>query len=102
MNDALRAPVLSATSSIDRTWSMALSSRESLTHSRPGDLGDLVDLLRLPQHLHQAPPLRLAERTRLHDQDPVAHARLLFLIVDVILLRARDHLLVPGMRRAPF
>src|SRR4051812_8788086 len=58
---AMRAPLLSATSSLDRIWTIKLF------------LDDL----------HQAPSFQFAERTRLHDADRVARLGFVLLIVRI-------------------
>src|SRR5215210_9495343 len=75
MQSSSRAPVLSATLSLDSCWITRPSSR--FLH----DLG-------------QAPVLRLGKRARLDDPDDIAGAGLVALVVRVELDRAPDDLLV--------
>src|SRR5215211_6708247 len=75
MQSSSRAPVLSATLSLDSCW---------ITGSSPGLLHDLGE----------APVLRLREGPRLDDPDDVARARLVPLVVRVELHGAPDDLLV--------
>src|SRR5437868_1426410 len=58
---AIRAPVLSATSSRERIWTINLFADD----------------------LDQAPPLQFAERSRFHDTNGVAALRLVFFVVRV-------------------
>src|SRR5690348_3356065 len=58
---AIRAPVLSATSSRERIWTINLFADD----------------------LDQAPPLQLAERSRFHDTNRVTALRLVFFVVRV-------------------
>src|SRR3977135_1471079 len=67
----MRAPVLSATSSLDRICTI-----RSTIYSR------MISEL-LFQHFHQAPPLQFTERPCLHDADVVAGLGLILLIVRV-------------------
>src|SRR6186713_754458 len=73
-----RAPVLSATRSLDSCW--------------------IIALLGLLEHLGEAPVLRLAQRPGLDDADEVAELRGVLLVVRVELRRAADDLLVPRVR----
>src|SRR4029453_12059322 len=73
-----RAPVLSATRSLDSCWIMAL--------------------LGLLEHFGEAPVLRLAEWTGLDDADEVADLGRVLLVVRVELRRAADDLLVLRVR----
>src|SRR4030095_658374 len=73
-----RAPVLSATRSLDSCWIMAL--------------------LGLLEHFGEAPVLRLAEWTGLDDADEVADLGRVLLVVRVELRRAADDLLVLPVR----
>src|SRR5215211_8202189 len=75
MQSSSRAPVLSATLSLDSCW---------ITGSSPGLLHDLGE----------APVLRLREGPRLDDPDDVARSRLVPLVVRVELHGAPDDLLV--------
>src|SRR6476660_6678815 len=107
------APVLSATLSRDSCWiiSFSLSSWFSLSHEqrawpntlcavglRPGGLGSSGlgrrGLLGLLEDLHDAPTLRCGQRTRLHEQDPVADAALVLLVVRLQLAGAAHDLAV--------
>src|SRR5919201_5311937 len=58
---AMRAPVLSATSSRERIWTIILFADD----------------------LDQTPPLQLAERSRFHDPDRVAVLRFVLFVVGV-------------------
>src|SRR5437763_16196814 len=79
MHRSSRAPVLSATRSLDSCWIMS------------GSLRSLHDLYELPV-------LRLRQRTRLDDADDVADVRAVLLIVCVELRAAANDLLVARMR----
>src|SRR5664279_2585755 len=72
------APVLSATLSRDSCWIIGL-------------------LLRLLEDFHDAPPLGGRQRTRLHDQDTVADAGVVELVVGLELDVATQHLAVEGV-----
>src|SRR5215212_7001944 len=79
MQSSSRAPVLSATLSLDSCWI----------------IGRLPCLL---HDLREAPVLRPRQRPRLDDPDGVARAGLVALVVRVELHRAPDDLLVLGMQ----
>src|SRR5579862_8233565 len=99
---SLRAPELSATSSIDLIiTAMAISL--SSCHSEPARSAARNLLLarhfhcrfrhqrRLAHNVFQLPALQLRQRTSLFDPDHVAHMRLVLLVVRIELLVARDH-----------
>src|SRR5919198_1299164 len=77
MHCTFLAPELSATSSMERGWIIALGHA---IHDRP-----------------DPPPLLLGQRARLLDDDPVAHAALVALVVGLELLGLRHHALVLRM-----
>src|SRR6185503_748975 len=77
MQSNSRAPVLSATRTLDSCW---------------------ITLLRHLEDLSEPPALRLRQRARLDDADDVAGLRLVLLVVGVELLRAPDDLLVLRVR----
>src|SRR5919109_3535803 len=79
MHRSSRAPVLSATRSRVSCWTIGR-------------------LLRLLQHLGEAPVLHLRERTRLDEADDVADLRHVALVVRVELAGAADDLLVHRVR----
>src|SRR5918996_3323605 len=81
MQSSSRAPVLSATRSLDSCWI------NGHLPCRPSSLRGLHDL-------GEAPVLRLRKRSRLDDADDVPDLRLVLLVVRVELRRAPDHLLV--------
>src|SRR5688500_13138045 len=76
-----RAPVLSATRSLDSCW-ITVSPQKSLGHL--DDLGE-------------APVLRLRDRARLDDLDDVAELGRVLLVVRMEALRAADDLLVAAV-----
>src|SRR5690242_7021492 len=90
------APVLSATLSRDSCWiiSLSLSPRFSARAEPGGTLNDLLGLLEDPDH---APALGGRQRTGLHDQDAVADAALVLLVVRLELLGATHDLAVEGV-----
>src|SRR6266542_2855275 len=81
MQSSSRAPVLSATRSLDSCW---------ITESPA--------LFRGLQDLDEPPVLALRQRPRLDDADDVADLRLVLLVVRMELRRAADHLLVAPVR----
>src|SRR5215204_7273443 len=82
MHRISRAPVLSATLSLDSCW---------ITNVRPSCLA------RGLEHLGEAPVLCLRQRPRLDDPHQVADVRLVLGVVRVELGGATDHLLVTGV-----
>src|SRR4051795_198956 len=92
------APVLSATLSRDSCWIIG-SSPGCRAGSGPlaaGQPGRTVGwgLLGLLEDLHDAPALRRRERPGLHDQDPVADAAVVLLVMGLELRRTPQHLAV--------
>src|SRR4029077_11843588 len=85
---AMRAPVLSATSSLDRSCTIG-----------PTIYSRVISELRL-KHFQQTPALELAQRTRFHDAHHVARFCLLLLIVRVKLFHLLDDLAELRMRHA--
>src|SRR6266545_3589197 len=131
MHRSSRAPVLSATRSLDSCWITGVPPCRSCSlaaKSKPGkDAGSarsrrLRARLRTPHgaalqrareremrggppsllgglhDLHEAPALRLRERSRLDDADDVADVRAVLLVVRVELRAAADDLLVARVR----
>src|SRR5690606_7140511 len=103
------APVLSATRSRDSCWITVRSPTAgwfSRTHREPGRTSWIFGgstgggppvrdvLLGLLEDLHQAPPLGRGQRAGLHDQDTVADAGGVLLVVHLDLLAATQHLAV--------
>src|SRR5688500_16208749 len=107
------APVLSATRSRDSCWITFLSpirragSLRSPWAAEPGRTGGgcggpapRTALLGLLEDLHHAPALGRAERAGLHDEDTVADAGRVGLVVRLDLARAADDLAVEGVLHA--
>src|SRR3984957_269495 len=90
MHMTLRAPELSATSSLVCIWIIMVLSQ---LFPRAWRLSDFLLLLALDHF----PPLELRQRTALLDLDEVAHRELVLLVVGVVLLRAAHRLLEHGM-----
>src|SRR5258705_2797707 len=108
---SLRAPELSATSSIDLIITAIvpdLPQRASLSRAPPrtGSSQRLTDCRRRnfrhqrsPAHnLLQPPALQHGQRTSLFQPDHIAHVSFVFLVMGVELLGFRDHSSVAGMR----
>src|ERR1700686_2953427 len=93
MHMTLRAPELSATSSLVCIWIIMVLSQLFLCASRSADFLLLFAL----DHF---PPLQFRQRAALLDPDEVAHRELVLLVVGVIFLRASYRLLEHGMRVA--
>src|SRR5258708_17713913 len=97
------APVLSATRSRDSCWITGYLLRRagSLTlawpGSEPGRTGGLLGLL---EDLDEPPALRRAQRPGLHQQDAVADAGGVLLVVRLQLRGAADDLAVPRVLHA--
>src|SRR5262245_13043082 len=82
MHCTLLAPLLSATSRMDRIWIMGL----------------LLDRSR--DELDDLPPLVLRDRAVLHDLDAVADLELVLLVVRLVSVAVAHVLLVDGVARA--
>src|SRR5687768_17542579 len=83
------APLLSATSSTDSIWIMGIL-RPAPSPRAPSLVGGVERLAALDHH----PALRLRERPALLDDDDVVDLALVLLVVRVVLLPARDELVV--------
>src|SRR5271165_5232882 len=94
MHMTLRAPELSATSSLVCIWIMVVHSQSLLP--RGSRSTDLLLLFALDDF----PPLQLRQRAPLLDPDEVAHGEFVLLVVGVVLLRAPHRLLEHGVRIA--
>src|SRR5258707_4139802 len=81
---AMRAPVLSATSSLERIWSI----------KRGADYTSMLE------NFNQTPALQLGKRAGLGDANGVAHLRLAFFVVSVETLHLLDDLAKLGVWHA--
>src|SRR6478736_5825984 len=100
------APVLSATLSRDSCWIISVSPCRPGSHcvslGEPSGcwqrlLAGPACLLGALEDLHDAPTLGGGQRTGLHDQDPVADATVVLLVVRLELGRASQDLAVEGV-----
>src|SRR5437867_10889601 len=87
---AMRAPLLSATSSLDRSCTI-----RSTIYSQ------VISKLFLDD-LYQAPALQLTQRPRLHDPNRIAGFCCVLLVVRIKFLHVFDNLAELGMRHARY
>src|SRR6185503_4535029 len=99
MQNTFLAPLLSATSSTEVIWIMALASLLDLGFGVRAPVR--LDLGRARDRVEQAPALGLRHRARLDDLDEVAHLRGVVLVVHVILHAASQELVEPAVADAP-
>src|SRR6185436_6786338 len=92
MQNTFFAPLLSATSSTEVIWIMALASLLDLRLFGVDGARDRIE---------QAPALGLRHRARLDDLDEVPHLRGVVLVVHVILHAASQELVEPAVADAP-
>src|SRR5207247_8184617 len=85
---AMRAPLLSATSSLDRSCTI-----------RPTIYSQVISKLLL-DNLYQAPPLQLTQWPRLHDPNPVTGLGFVLLVVRIKLFHLFNSFAELGMRCA--
>src|SRR5438552_13399066 len=91
MAAARLAPVLSATSRIERIWSI---NRETQLNSHGGHAGTFFD------NFDQTPAFALRERPRFLDADAVTDFGLVFLVVGIEFFVAGNDFLVSRMGKA--
>src|SRR5579862_503075 len=99
---SLRAPELSATSSIDLIITAIKVSPYALTLGENARLTDVRhrrfrQQSRLPAYFFKAPALEFRQRTGLFEAHDIAHVGHIFFVVSVELLGLRDHPFVEGM-----
>src|SRR5688572_419533 len=100
MQNTFLAPLLSATSSTEVIWIMALASLLDLRLiAAPAPVR--LDVGRTRDRVEQAPALGLRHRARLDDLDEVADLGRVVLVVHVVLHAAGQELVEPAVADAP-